>query len=34
LVNGEELVQRVSGRPLSAAPFLGYLRAKLEALQG
>ena len=32
-VNGEELVARVSGRPLSAAPFLRYLRAKLAALQ-
>jgi len=33
-VNGEELVERVSGRPLSAAPFLTYLKAKVEALQG
>ena len=32
LVNGEELVQAVSGRPLSAEPFLTYLRAKVEAL--
>ena len=32
-VNGEELVERVSGRPLSAQPFLRYLRAKVEALQ-
>ena len=31
-VNGEELVQAVSGRPLSAEPFLTYLRAKVEAL--
>lgn len=31
-VNGEQLVERVTGRPLSAAPFLTYLRAKLEAL--
>ena len=31
-VNGEELVQRVSGSPLSAAPFLRYLRTKLELL--
>jgi carboxypeptidase Taq len=33
-VNGEELVERVSGRPLSSEPFLRYLRAKLEALSG
>ena len=32
-VNGEELVQRVSGRPLSADPFLRYLNSKVEALQ-
>jgi carboxypeptidase Taq len=32
-VNGEELVQQVSGSPLSAAPFLRYLRSKLEQLQ-
>ena len=31
-VNGEELVQRVSGTPLSADPFLRYLRTKLELL--
>jgi carboxypeptidase Taq len=31
-VNGEELVRAVSGRPLSAQPFLTYLRAKVEAL--
>jgi carboxypeptidase Taq len=31
-VNGEELVQRVSGSPLSADPFLRYLRTKLELL--
>jgi carboxypeptidase Taq len=31
-VNAEELVHQVSGKPLSAAPFLGYLRAKVEAL--
>ena len=30
--NGEELVQRVSGRPLSAEPFLHYLNVKLERL--
>jgi carboxypeptidase Taq len=33
-VNGAELVERVSGRPLSAAPFLGYLEQKLERLLG
>ena len=33
-VNGEELVERVSGRPLSAGPFLTYLRAKVAALSG
>ena len=32
LVNGEELVQTVSGRPLSAQPFLSYLEAKVQAL--
>jgi carboxypeptidase Taq len=32
LVNGEELVQAVSGRPLSAQPFLTYLEAKVHAL--
>ena len=32
-VNGEELVQQVCGEPLSAAPFLRYLKAKLERLQ-
>ena len=31
-VNGEQLVERVSGRPLSAGPFLTYLRHKVEAL--
>lgn len=31
-VNGEELVRQVSGRPLSAQPFLAYLRSKVEAL--
>ncbi len=31
-VNGEELVQQVSGSPLSATPFLRYLRTKLELL--
>ena len=31
-VNGEELVERVTGRPLSPRPFLNYLRAKVEAL--
>jgi carboxypeptidase Taq len=33
-VNAEELVERVSGRPLSAQPFLSYLRAKLDELAG
>ncbi len=32
-VNSEELVQQVSGAPLSAQPFLRYLSAKVEALQ-
>ena len=31
-VNGEQLVERVTGRPLSAEPFLTYLRGKVEAL--
>ena len=31
-VNAEELVERVTGRPLGAAPFLSYLRAKVTAL--
>jgi carboxypeptidase Taq len=31
-VNGEELVERVSGRPLSAEPFLAHLRSKVDAL--
>ncbi len=31
-VNGEQLVERVTGRPLSAEPFLAYLRGKLEGL--
>ncbi|MFM7235776.1 MAG: carboxypeptidase M32 [Cyanobium sp.] len=31
-VNGEELVQAVSGRPLSAQPFLAHLRTKVEHL--
>ncbi|MCS5692739.1 carboxypeptidase M32 [Cyanobium sp. FGCU-6] len=33
-VNGEELVERVSGRALSTRPFLTYLRNKVEALSG
>jgi carboxypeptidase Taq len=33
-VNGEELVERVSGRPLSATPFLTYLEGKLQRLAG
>jgi carboxypeptidase Taq len=31
-VNGEELVEQVSGRPLSPQPFLSYLRTKVEEL--
>ena len=31
-VNAEALVQTVSGQPLSARPFLSYLRAKVEEL--
>lgn len=31
-VNADELVEQVTGRPLSAQPFLSYLRAKAEAL--
>ena len=31
-VNGEQLVARVTGRPLSAGPFLDYLRRKVEGL--
>jgi carboxypeptidase Taq len=30
-VNGEQLVEQVSGAPLSAAPFLEHLEARLEA---
>ncbi len=33
-VNGEELVEAVSGRPLSAEPFLAYLRGKVAQLSG
>jgi carboxypeptidase Taq len=33
-VNGEELVAQVSGRPLSARPFLAYLRTKVDDLAG
>jgi carboxypeptidase Taq len=33
-VNGEELVQRVSGEPLSAAPFLAYVEEKVARLLG
>ena len=32
-VNGEELVEQVSGQSLSAAPFLRYLQAKVGALR-
>jgi len=31
-VNGEQLVERVTGRALSAQPFLNHLRAKVEEL--
>jgi carboxypeptidase Taq len=31
-VNGEELVEQVCGRPLSAEPFLAHLRRKVEQL--
>lgn len=31
-VNAEELVERVTGRPLSAEPFLAYLRSKVNTL--
>ena len=31
-VNGEELVQQLTGRPLSSEPFLTYLERKVEAL--
>ena len=31
-VNGEQLVQQVTGRPLSAEPFLTYLRGKVAGL--
>jgi carboxypeptidase Taq len=34
LVNAEELVQQVTGRPLSAQPFLAYLRGKVHELTG
>jgi carboxypeptidase Taq len=34
LVNAEELVRRVTGRPLDAQPFLTYLRAKVGQLTG
>ena len=33
-VNGEELVQRVTGLPLGAEPFLTYLAAKVDRLAG
>ncbi|MEN9540994.1 MAG: hypothetical protein RLZZ459_1085 [Cyanobacteriota bacterium] len=33
-VNAEELVENVSGRPLSAQPFLAYLRTKVAELSG
>jgi len=34
LVNAEELVRQVTGRPLSARPFLDYLGAKVADLRG
>jgi carboxypeptidase Taq len=33
-VEAGELVERVSGAPLTAAPFLTYLEGKLERLAG
>ncbi len=33
-VNAEQLVHQVTGRPLSAQPFLTYLRAKMSQLSG
>ena len=33
-VNGEQLVEQVTGRPLSAEPFLAYLRGKVASLTG
>lgn len=33
-VNGEQLVQQVSGRPLSSQPFLSYLRLRVDQLSG
>ena len=33
-VNAEELVERVTGRPLDARPFLTYLRTKVGQLTG
>ena len=32
-VNAEQLVERITGRALSAGPFLSYLRAKVEQLR-
>ena len=32
-VNAEELVEKVSGRPLSSQSFLAYLRTKVAELQ-
>ena len=32
-LNAEQLVQQVTGNPLSAQPFLAYLESKLERLQ-
>ena len=33
-VDGEELVEQVTGAPLAAAPFLAYLGRKVQALLG
>ena len=32
-MNADQLVERVSGRPLSTEAFLGYLENKLDRLQ-
>ena len=34
VVNAEDLVEQVSGEPLSSAPFLRYLEGKLNTLAG
>ncbi len=33
-MNAEELVKKVTGKPLSSSPFLNYLRGKLRMLKG